>query len=651
MDLNALGGASNGNDCWGYVSPSGREYTLMGVSNKLVVVEITTPGSPVIVGSIAHTDSLWGDIKTYQTYAYVVNESGGGMDVVDLSDVDNGNVTEIQPGVTDFSTSHNVAVDEVSGYAYLAGANIHGGRLVAYSLADPAHPVQVGAVNSANGVYVHDAEIVTYTGGPYDGKQIAFCANGGTGLDIYDVTNKGNMFRLSRTTYANLSYAHQVWLSDDMQYAYLNDELDGVNETVIFDVTDLSAPQIVGTYDTGVGATDHNGYVSGNFVFEADYRAGMRVLCANDPLNPVLVGYFDTYPADDASGFEGAWSLYPYFPSGTAIVSDINRGLFILDPSDALSAGSLTFDTPNGLPAFIAPTGATVQFEIAAACGATIAQGTELLHYDTGTGFVSTPLVEIESGLYEAVFPALDCGSTVSYYVSAESTGGGLFTDPSGAPATSYSAIAAGGVEVQLSDNFEADQGWVEENLGAISGDWQRGVPVNDPDWAYDPESDSDGSGKAYLTQNEIGNTDVDEGAVRLTSPTLDLTNGPVSIGYDYYLNLTIADGVDRLLVEMSDSGDAGPWIEVALHTTSGGLSWRHHEMTQDELEAAGLVMTADMKIRFTGWSARWATSTVTAWSPPPTCSSSCRPGVRAATAATAPRTSTAIAWSRRATF
>ena len=142
--------------------------------------------------------------------------------------------------------------------------------------------------------------------------------------------------------------------------------------------------------------------------------------------------------------------------------------------------------------------------------------------------------------------------------------------------------------------------GWTVENLGASSGDWQRGVPVNDPDWQYDPSADGDGSGQAYLTQNEIGNTDVDDGAVRLTSPTLDLTDGPVSIGYDYFLNLSISDGVDRLLVEMSDSGDGGPWIEVALHTSPGGLAWRHHEITQSELEDAGLVMTADMKIRFT---------------------------------------------------
>ena len=101
-------GSFEGNDCWGYVSPSGREYALMGIRTAMVVVEITDPANPVIIDSVSHTDSLWGDMKTYQTYAYVVNESGGGLDVVDLSDVDNGNVTLVTSVTTGgFSDSHS----------------------------------------------------------------------------------------------------------------------------------------------------------------------------------------------------------------------------------------------------------------------------------------------------------------------------------------------------------------------------------------------------------------------------------------------------------------------------------------------------------------------------------------------------------------
>ena len=44
------------------------------------------------------------------------------------------------------------------------------------------------------------------------------------------------------------------------------------------------------------------------------------------------MAFFDTYPEGERQPFNGAWSVYPFFESGTIIVSDITRGLFILQP-------------------------------------------------------------------------------------------------------------------------------------------------------------------------------------------------------------------------------------------------------------------------------------------------------------------------------
>jgi choice-of-anchor B domain-containing protein len=119
---------SSGNDCWGYVSPSGREYALMGLREAVAVVEITDPAGPVLVAEISHSNSNWCDIKTYGTYCYAVNETGGGLDVIDLSQVDAGIVTLVQR-VTDggLSTCHNIAVNEVSGYLYLCSPGMKAG--------------------------------------------------------------------------------------------------------------------------------------------------------------------------------------------------------------------------------------------------------------------------------------------------------------------------------------------------------------------------------------------------------------------------------------------------------------------------------------------------------------------------------------------
>jgi hypothetical protein len=44
------------------------------------------------------------------------------------------------------------------------------------------------------------------------------------------------------------------------------------------------------------------------------------------------VAYFDTYPGSNDPEFTGAWSPYPFFPSGVVAVNTIDRGLFLLRP-------------------------------------------------------------------------------------------------------------------------------------------------------------------------------------------------------------------------------------------------------------------------------------------------------------------------------
>lgn len=196
-------------------------------------------------------------------------------------------------------------------------------------------------------MYVHDAQIVSYTEGKFAGREIAFCASGfgngsgDTGLRIVDVTDKNNMHTISTGFWENDQYSHQCWLTEDKQYLYVNDELDEeaygyTTRTRVFDVSDVENPVFVGNFSSGVDAIDHNLYVRDGLVFEANYRSGLRVFDASNPAEPTQIAYFDSYPSNDKAQFNGAWSVYPFFPSGTVIVSDIERGLFVLKV-DALS--------------------------------------------------------------------------------------------------------------------------------------------------------------------------------------------------------------------------------------------------------------------------------------------------------------------------
>ncbi|MCH7960817.1 MAG: carboxypeptidase regulatory-like domain-containing protein [Planctomycetes bacterium] len=148
-----------------------------------------------------------------------------------------------------------------------------------------------------------------------------------------------------------------------------------------------------------------------------------------------------------------------------------------------------------------------------------IVPGSENVFFrDSGGAFSPIALTPAGGGRYTASLPTTACGTTPEYYVQAMGDGGATMRLPAGAPAVVFS-YDIGTLTVSFHDNFQTNTGWTAVNLGATTGDWERGVPVNDPNWAYDPISDSDGSGSCLLTQNQLGNTDVDDGAVRITSP------------------------------------------------------------------------------------------------------------------------------------
>ena len=44
------------------------------------------------------------------------------------------------------------------------------------------------------------------------------------------------------------------------------------------------------------------------------------------------IGYFDVDPTSNAAQFSGSWSTYPYFESGTVVVTSIEDGIYIVRP-------------------------------------------------------------------------------------------------------------------------------------------------------------------------------------------------------------------------------------------------------------------------------------------------------------------------------
>lgn len=333
------------NDVWGWTDPvTGVEYALVGERQGLAMVDLSDPVNPFLAAFMPTqtTSSTWRDMKVYADHVYVVSEANGhGLQVLDLNQLRDltSFPTTLEPTawLGSFSDAHNVVIDEESGLLYAVGTNLAGGGIVAFDLADPAEPLLVGDYSEAG--YTHDAQGVVYNGPDADfvGKSLVFGANANK-LAILDATDPTDITTVSITNY-DYSYTHQCWLTEDHKYLLLGDELDEQNQgintrTLIYDVQDLTSPVLIGEHFSDVAAIDHNQYVVGNLLFQANYRAGLRMLSLTDVAAGELseIGYFDVDPNSNAAQFSGSWSTYPYFASGTVVVTSIEGGIYVVRP-------------------------------------------------------------------------------------------------------------------------------------------------------------------------------------------------------------------------------------------------------------------------------------------------------------------------------
>jgi len=371
LPLDAIGGTDRGisaNDVWGWTDPqTGREYALVGRTDGVAFIDVSSPSDPVYLGNLAKTPgsqtNAWRDIKVFDSHAFVVADGAGqhGMQIFDLTrlrDVRDAPVEFEADALYDaFGSAHNVVINEGTGTAYAVGVNSGGetcgGGLHMIDINSPKDPsflgcfADAGTGRSGTG-YSHDAMCIDYDGPDTEhaGQEICFGANENA-ISIADVTDKSNPVSLATATYPAAAYTHQGWITEDHRYFYVGDELDemasvaaadslGVepdmagSRTLIWDVSDLDDPVLVKEHIGETFTIDHNLYIVGDLMYQSNYVSGLRVLDISDRENPVEVGFLDTVPWDESITFDGSWSNYPFFESGTIIVSSGKEGVFFV---------------------------------------------------------------------------------------------------------------------------------------------------------------------------------------------------------------------------------------------------------------------------------------------------------------------------------
>jgi choice-of-anchor B domain-containing protein len=298
-------------DVWGYVDNStGKEYALVGflIGGGISIVDVSNPEAPLVTSELTTVPGF--DIKVWQHYVYSVTGSGTGIgSVVDISNPANPQIAG------SFPSHHNIFIND-SGYMF-GEAGSH--PLVIYDLnPDPAAP----RVIWSGGTEGHDATVI--------GNRL-YDFHGQTGTNIYDISNITAPQLIGIIKDPAISFHHSGWTSQDGNYLFICDELSNHPQAdiTVWDLHQVDNPDKVGRFADS-SATVHNLYVKDNYAYVAYYTSGFRIFDVSTPQNIKVVAHFDTSDKS-GQGFNGAFGVYPFAPSGNIYVTDGENGLFIFN--------------------------------------------------------------------------------------------------------------------------------------------------------------------------------------------------------------------------------------------------------------------------------------------------------------------------------
>jgi len=584
------------NDIWGWVAEDGTEYALVGTTRGTSIVSLANPRNVTEVAFIPGATTSWRDIKTRGNYAYVVQDVTDvneqvGVAIIDLSKL---------PGTVEYvywrptldrgqlTDCHNIWIDE-DGICYLAGCDVNnGGMILLDILTDPMEP---SVIAYAPSVYAHDVYV---KGNMMIASQLR------RDLAIYDISDKQNITLIGEKE-TPFDFTHNAWPTDDNKIIFTTDER--ANAPVASyavasngEIEELDQFRPLSTINRGV--IPHNVHVyQDNWVVTSYYTSGVVIIDGSRPHNMVEVANYDTWGGSDG-GFNGAWGAYPYLPSGTLLVNDINSGLYVLkvDYKQACWLEGKVTDASNGDPIFDASISIQANQLNSATSDLTGNYATGLEQSGTYSVTYSkfgyepkTVQVSLSNGVLETVNVQLTPlavysvgGITIEDGNGQAITGARVILKSGG---TQYAAISdlqgqfslqniventydvyaiawgylhkvESNVSIQSNqsltleltrgyqDDFLADLGWKKQADDlTTSGFWVLGEPVGtyiNSTLRANPELDIDGDlgENCYMTGNgggSSGTDDVDGGSVTLTSPMMDLS------GYDepvlsYYL-------------------------------------------------------------------------------------------------------------------
>ncbi|MDQ3048573.1 MAG: choice-of-anchor B family protein [Bacteroidota bacterium] len=634
----AYPGQTCANIC-GYVDSLGNEYALVGASLGMSIVDVTNPAAPVEVIQIPGPDNLWKEIKVRGKYAYVTTEAGGGLQIINLSSLPNTAGIVYQNWTGDgaiagmLNTIHALHID--NNFVYLYGTNLFGGGAVVADLTDPWNPVYVGKYTNSVSDYVHDGYVRNDT--MYSGH-----INGGF-FSVVDFTNKSAPVELANQITPN-AFTHNTWLSQNSKVLFTTDEKDN-SFLAAYDISNLSGINELDRIQSNPGSMSvvHNTHIinvlGNDYAVTSWYKDGFTITDVGRPVNMIQVGDYDTY-AGSGGGFEGAWGVYPYLPSGTIVVSNIDEGLFVFSPTyvracylEGIVSDSTCTALLQNVNVQVSALGLNESTDIvgqyrtgspaAGTYNVTFSKSGYITKTVTGVVFspgvvtvldvalVANNTVNVSGSVSDVVTTNPLSGANVS--ISNATNSYGFSTDALG-QFSSCNVVGANNYDINVAkwgyeslcltnqdltainnilnyplakeyyDDFALNQGWMSSGSSS-TGQWVRDFPVGTMlggDQA-NPGADvmTDCSGMAYVTGNgggAGGDFDVDGGSAYLKSPIFDLTGyTDPYLDYDRWFYTGGGAGSPNDSLSVTlNNGITSVMLEFARDTTAGNSTWLH---------------------------------------------------------------------------
>ena len=578
---------------------------------------------------------------------YCINETNGGLQIVNLAEVISGdlNPTYIENTTLGFTTAHNIFIDK-SGILYVFGSNYSTGGCEMYDLTtDPENPTFLGVFDD---YYFHDGMVrgdTLWGGAIYGGV-----------FSVIDVSDKANPEIIGSHATPN-TFSHNCWISDDGDYLFTTDEVSGAY-VAAYDVSDLDDIQEVDRIQAWSGYSDvipHNTHVDGDFIITSYYTDGVSIVDISNPSNLIEVGYYDTSDDFSGDGFNGAWGAYPWLPSGNILVTDIENGLFVIEPkytnasflegiiTDANTSAPMsnvtiqivgenytslssldgsyetgTADAGVYTVVFTSPGYEDQIIEVTLASGEIFDFSVQLIPFESFAVQISvvdaTDLIGLSSASVHVYNDDFDFEwvSAQDGFVTSTLVSGtynvaigiwGYQTICSEFTIESSQVEIAFELDKGYSDDFSIDLGWIVENESSLTaGAWERGIP-NGTDYQgelMNPNSDAPGDcgSEAYITGNAANasfyEADLDGGRTSIYSPIMDLSSfQTVSLSFSTWFQNSGGQSFpnDSLLIKLTNGSQTT--LLYSRTSQNSSAQWQ----TQQILVPAELILNNTMQL------------------------------------------------------